>query len=168
MGNNMFQSSLKPLSGNIQMSGGDGDGGEGGEDDDEEDGKLIDAPEVILKNSDDKDVVLHEVACKLYKFRADEKEWADLGKGTLRVTKDPDTNKQRITIRNTMGKILVNSYFFKNMNLAPNAAKNTIQFNALVFDPIDNKSSLGNFYVKLRPDDIQATAKALETGKASV
>jgi hypothetical protein len=161
-GANMFQSSIKPLT--SDGAGGDGEGG--GEDgDDEEDGKLMDQPEVILKNADDKDIILLEVPCKLAKFRAEDKEWADLGKSTFRVSKDPDTNKQRITVRNTMGKILVNSYFFKDMKVEK--AKNCVKFNAIVFDSTENKSVMGNYYVKLREADVDNTMSTMEAGKAS-
>lgn len=39
------------------------------------------APEKVLRNEADKDVILVDVNCKLFVYNKEEKEWRDLGKG---------------------------------------------------------------------------------------
>lgn len=54
-------------------SGEEGGGGDEGE--------PILAPEKVLRNEADKDVILVDVNCKLFVYNKEEKEWRDLGKG---------------------------------------------------------------------------------------
>ena len=76
----------------------------------------VDEPEKIMRNEDDKDEILYETLCTLKRYDVANKEWKESGKGTLRVTKDPDNGKQRILIRElTMGKITLNAAFFSAM-----------------------------------------------------
>jgi hypothetical protein len=128
-------------------------------------------PEKILRNEDDKDEILYEINCKLYKFfidKSDEKdkkpsEWKDLGKNLLRITKDINTSKQRILIRNSLGKILVNCFFMKDMKFE--RIKNSIKFFAYVTD--DQGTGLRNYLIKLKNDDVESTLQVLEQGKLS-
>ena len=112
--------------------------GAGEEDDDE--GLPIEEPERVERNKNDKDVILLEKSCKLHRLsavdggKAGEKEWKDLGKGTLRVTADPDTKKKRILVRNTMGVVILNASFFKGQKFEKTNSKknNSLSFNAVV------------------------------------
>ena len=38
-----------------------------------------------------------------------------MGKGSLRITKNPVSNKQRLLVRNLMGKITLNANFYEKM-----------------------------------------------------
>jgi hypothetical protein len=142
-----------------------GAGGGNDDEDGEEDGEPMMEPEKILRNEDDKDVVKHEVPCKLFRLNTETKEWGDLGKGSLRVTMDPDTKKHRTLIRNTMGKILVNAYFYKTQKF--DIVKNAIKFSAIVSDD-DGKAQMKNFMVKLKESDVQKTKDQLEAAKATL
>jgi len=110
----------------------DNDGGEGGED------EPILAVEKAIRGENDKDEILHEVECKLQIFKSPDdlpsapKEWKDLVKGTLRLTRDPETRKQRLLVRNIVGRILFNAAIYKGMKIIK--SKKFIQFVAVV-DP---------------------------------
>jgi len=94
----------------------------------------------VERNKNDKDIILLEKACKLHRLsavdggKAGEKEWKDLGKGTLRVTADPDTKKKRILVRNTMGVVILNASFFKGQKFEKTNSKknNSLSFSAVV------------------------------------
>jgi len=98
--------------------------GGGGEDEEEggdgEDGKLMDEPERIARNKEDTDEYIIEQPCKLRRLRvaaaegggAPVREWLELGKGVIRVTRDAATGKKRLLVRNTMGKITLNAAFY--------------------------------------------------------
>lgn len=87
------------------------EGGEEGGEGDDEDAMPYEAPAEVLKNEADKDEILHEVDCKLFKLVEQEedgkttKEWKDLGKGTFQIARDPDTGKTRMLVRNQLGKV---------------------------------------------------------------
>jgi hypothetical protein len=75
-----------PLGTSVSSGPGGLSGGTGGDDDDGDDeGEPILEPEKILRNEEDTDVQLHEVPCKLFKFKTESKEWVDLGKCMCRV-----------------------------------------------------------------------------------
>jgi hypothetical protein len=128
---------------------------------DEDAGEPILEPEKILKNENDTDEILLEVPCKLLGFNKDEKEWKDSGKGNLRITKDPATQKKRILVRNTMGKITLNTSFYKDMKI--DSVKGGIKFFAVVANPSDaQKTELKAFMLKLKDGDIQHVKSFLE------
>jgi hypothetical protein len=128
---------------------------------DEDAGEPILEPEKILKNENDTDEILLEVPCKLLGFNKEEKEWKDSGKGNLRITKDPANQKKRILVRNTMGKITLNTSFYKDMKI--DSVKGGIKFFAVVANPSDDKKTeLKAFMLKLKDVDIQHVKSFLE------
>lgn len=138
---------LKPKQGN-DTNNEDDDGNAGGGDD-----ELVplDEPEIILRNDKDTDEILYEVSCKLFRFIKNRNEWSECGKGTFRVTSDPSTNKKRILVRNTVGKITLNTNFFKGMNIKK-SGKNGIQFIA----PDETRSFL-SYLVKVKDAEVEKT-----------
>lgn len=141
-----------------QVAADDGEGG-GGDDDE---GEPILPPEKILKNENDTDDILLEVPCKLFGFNLQEKEWKDSGKGSFRVTKDVNSGKRRMIVRNTMGKITFNAAFYKDMKI--DQVKGGIKFFAVVADATDDKKTeLKNFMIKLKDFDISRVKSFLES-----
>jgi hypothetical protein len=135
----------------------DGDDGDGGDDE----GEPILEPEKILKNENDTDEILLEVPTKLFGFNQEDKEWKESGKGTLRITKDPATQKRRILVRNTMGKITLNTAFYKEMKI--DQVKGGIKFNGVVAQVKDpSKTELKSFMLKLKDSDIARVKSFLE------
>jgi hypothetical protein len=148
----------------------------GGADDDEEgEGEPILAPEAVLRNQDDKDELLHELECKLLRYDTASKEWKDMGKGTFRVTKCFENNKQRMLMRNLTGKVMFNAGFHKGIKFE--RAKNQIKFSAVV--AVDGKGSDGaatsksemrmfSLKMKAQEDLITTTLAKLNNGAQSV
>jgi hypothetical protein len=152
--------------------GGDEEGGEGGDDE----GEPILEPEKVLRNANDTDEILHEVPCKLYGYSVADKEWKDTGKGTFRITRDVKTNKQRMLVRNQIGRINFNASFFSGMKVEQVQKK--IKFAAFVtvedstMGP-DGKAAaprteMKNFMIQLKAEDVDATLKKMQNGIASV
>lgn len=133
-------------------------GGENEDGDGEGEEIPILAPTVILRNEDDKDEQLYEVRCKLFRLNNETKEWGDLGKGALRITRSPDSGKERILVRNEVGKPLVNAYFFKDMKFE--VMKNGIKFFAFVAEDSGFKG-IRNFLVKVNADKLDETVALL-------
>lgn len=119
-------------------------------------------PEKILKNEDDKDEVLHEVDCKLFRFDKDRNEWIENGKGSFRITQD-ETKAQRMLVRNMMGRIVLNANFYKGMKFTK-SGKNGIRFMAV----IDDSGELKMVMIKVKIDMLDETIAKLESGVASV
>ena len=136
------------------------DDGDGGDDE----GEPIMAPEKVLKNDQDTDDILHDVPCKLFRFSTEQKEWMDLGKGNLRVTCDVNSKKQRILIRNTMGKIAFNAFFFKGMKFDRLDKNKGLRFTA-VTDPAVGPQG---FMLRLKEEHVDDTLAKLEAGVASL
>ena len=90
------------------------------------------------------------------RFHAEDKEWKDVGKGSLRLTKDKDApgGPTRILVRNTLGKITLNTNMFKGMKFEK-AGKNGIKFTI-----IDTEKKFVNIIVKVKIDHLDATLKA--------
>lgn len=101
-------------------------GTEAGIDDDDE-GEPILEPEVVHRNENDNDEILHEVDCKLFRFDKEQNEWKDAGKGKFRVTNDKSSGKKRILLRNLTGKIMLNAFFYPKMTFTK-LGKNGIRF----------------------------------------
>ena len=135
---------------------------------DDDEGEPILEPEMALRNEDDKDEILYETDCRLKRLdtKAEPKpEWKDVGKGALRVTKDPDTGKKRILIREkVMGKVTLNVSFFPAQKFEKRG-KHSVQFPALVADPdpeaAPGATSLQTFVIRTREGDIDAAIAAL-------
>jgi len=133
-------------------------------------------PEKIYKNEADKTIAVeHERPCKLMRFDDDNKEWLDMGKGTITIVKDTDTNKKRIIVRNPMGKMLLNSYFYgtQSFTLTKNkgGAANGVMFISMVEVVVDKEKDLKEmmprkFIIKLKVEDCVKTHELLVAGAA--
>jgi hypothetical protein len=128
-------------------------------------------PEKVLRNAADTDEILHEVPCKLFSFSAADKEWKDLGKGNFRITRDPATQKQRMLVRNQVGRINFNASFYPTMKVEK--VQKRLKFAAFVMveDTSLNKegkaaarTEMKNFMVQLKPEDLEATQRKMEAG----
>lgn len=117
----------------------------------EYEGEPILEPEKIYKNESDKNEILYETDCKAFRFDTEGKEWKECGKGSLRMIQEPGEDKKKILVRNTLGKITINSYIFKGMGFKK-VGKSGIQFLAVV----DASGVPQSFLVKVRLADIQA------------
>ena len=133
--------------GNIASSSGPGGTASSSQ---EYEGEPILEPEKIYKNENDTDEILYEANCKAFRFDTTEKEWKDSGKGSLRMTQEPGVDKKKILVRNTLGKITINAYIFKGMNIKQ-AGKTGLQFMAVV----DASGVPQSFLVKVKATDIQ-------------
>lgn len=129
-------------------------GGGGGGETEEYEGEPLLEPETIYKNENDTDEILYETNCKAYRFDTGEKEWKESGKGTLRITQEPGIDKKKILVRNTIGKITINSYIFKGMNFRQ-VGKTGLQFIAVT----DASGDPQSFLVKVKASEIQATVE---------
>lgn len=140
-----------------------------GEDDE---GEPLLEPEKVLKNDQDTDIIILEVPCKLFGFSKDSNEWKDTGKGTLRITKPPDSIKQRMLIRNPIGKIIFNANFYKTMKI--DRVKGGLRFSAFVAvettvnSKIETSTELKNFMIKLKGTDVDKTAAKMEEAISSL
>ena len=143
---------------------------EGGEDE----GEPILEPEKVLRNAADTDEILHDVPCKLFTFSLDSKEWKDTGKGTFRITRDAASNKQRMLVRNEVGRINFNAGFFPTMKIE--RVQKRIKFAAFVTVEdtsvgADGKTAvrteMKNFMIQVKPENLDATLKKMEDGVAS-
>jgi hypothetical protein len=145
----------------------------------EEDGEDVPEPilepEQVLKNQDDTDEIILEVQCKAYRYNLEDKEWKDMGKGKFRVTKDPMTKKQRMLIRNDVGRTIFNAAFFKAMEFK--CTNKGIRFSAVtegikttIIDDgkggtnaiTEPETSLKNFMIKLNKNEVSKTSQLLE------
>jgi hypothetical protein len=159
---------------------GDEDGGGDGDE-----GEAILAPEVAIRNENDKDEILFETACKLFRLdtSGDSKdgEWKDTGKGTFRITRSPDNGgKQRMLVRNIIGKVTLNAGFFKEMKISVLEGKQSaIRFAAFVAEEVVSKGGVGeastvsktemkNFMIKVKPAELQKAAEMIRAGIKSV
>ena len=179
-------------------AGGGAGSGAGGGVEDEGEGEPILEPERVLKNADDTDEILHEAACKLYGFNKEDNEWKDMGKGTFRLSKlQPAAAgegagsgggggggvKQRMLVRNPIGKIIFNAAFYRGMKIE--RVKGGLRFSAVVAPEekpsvstgaaieggaatAPPKAELKGFMLKLKADEIERTAAKLEAAVAAV
>lgn len=128
----------------------------------------------------DTDEILHEAPCKLYRYDKESKEWRDTGKGTFRITRSADTRKQRMLVRNIIGKIIFNASFYKEMTLIVQEGKTSgIKFSAVVAEEETVKDDKGvsstrvktemkSFMLKFKPTDLAGAAEKMRAGVASV
>ena len=146
-----------------------GEDGEGGGGDDE--GEPILAPEKVLRNENDRDIILHEATAKLFSFNSEDKEWRDTGKGTFRLTEDPDTHKRRMVMRGGTGKLTLNAAFFKGFKVE--RAKGGLKFSAFVAKAEGSVGSAGGtefkaFLLKLKDADADKVKQLMEQSAAQL
>jgi hypothetical protein len=137
-------------------------GEEEGEGGDEEAAPLLE-PEKVFRNENDTDQVLHEAACKLFRFNKSNNEWNESGKGTFKVTQDADTKKRRMLIRNMTGKVTMNAAFYSGMKFSQ-VGKNGVRFMAVVDESGEPKLLM----IKVKPDEVAKTLKVLEESASAV
>ena len=135
---------------------------------DEEEGEPIMEAEKVLRNEDDKDDIICDCTCKLLRFDKDKGEdgkgeWIDVGKGNFRVTKCSVTGKQRMLVRNSVGKITFNAAFYKGMNIK-RFSKDKLSFGVVV----DDSGLLRNFILKLKDCDIEGVLTAMQAAIGSL
>ena len=90
-------------------------------------------------------------------------EWIDVGKGNFRVTKCSVTGKQRMLVRNSVGKITFNAAFYKGMNIK-RFSKDKLSFGVVV----DDSGLLRNFILKLKDCDIEGVLAAMQAAIGSL
>lgn len=126
----------------------------------EYEGEPILEPEKIYRNENDTDEILFETDCKAFRFDLEGKEWKESGKGTLRITRDQGAEKKKILVRNTLGKITINSFIFKGMNFKK-AGKAGMQFLAVT----DASGKPQSFLVKVKPSEIDKTLATFKSAE---
>jgi hypothetical protein len=113
------------------------------------------------------------VPCKLFSFSAADKEWKDTGKGTFRITRDVASKKQRMLVRNQVGRINFNAGFYPTMKIEK--VQKRLKFAAFVAVEATSLNSEGkaavhtemkNFMIQLKPEDLDATQKKMESAVA--
>ena len=134
-------------------------GGEG----EEEEGEPIMEAEKVLRNEDDKDEIICDCNCKLFRFDsgkgdAGKGEWIDVGKGVFRVTKCTESGKQRMLVRNSVGKIIFNAAFYKGMKVEQKS-KGMLSFGVVT----DQSGNLRNFLLKVKDVDVEVVLKSMQS-----
>jgi hypothetical protein len=81
---------------------------------------IKDAPELMLSNTTDIDTVVFQISGLFYVLSVMSKEWSSFGHCHLKITQNESNGKQRILVRSNTGKILLNSFFYKHMNITSN------------------------------------------------
>ncbi len=141
----------------------DDDGAGGGEDGEEDAAPMLE-PEKVLRNESDTDEVVHEVEkCKIFRFKKENNEWVEFGKGLFRITMDKDTKARRMLVRNLTGKVMLNAAFFRGMTFTK-IGKNGIRFMAVVDDSGEPKMIM----IKLKEEEFAPTMKALTNSAAMI
>ena len=90
-------------------------------------------------------------------------EWKDAGKGSFKITRDEDSTKQRILIRDLLGRLSLNCYFYKEMKFDKFMKKDKAV--GLRFMAPSGKGEVKSLLVKMKPEDVD---KTLELLKAAV
>lgn len=142
-------SSLPSFGGSLPVPTATGETEEGGDDDE---GEPILEPEKALRNENDKDEILFDASSKLMRFDKGSKEWKDMGKGSFRVTSNPDTKKPRMLMRNLTGKIMFNAGFFKDMKFEK--VKGGVKFSAVTSISESGQGELNMFIVKVKETEV--------------
>lgn len=117
-----------------------------------------------MRNEMDRDEILLDLRCKLSRFSKADNEWKDVGKGSLRITKDPDNGKQRILVRNELGKPTLNCNLIAGMKFE--RKKNGIYFVAPLVDNA-GKVDFTKVLIKLNSEEIDPALSKLEAGVPS-
>ena len=137
-------------------------------DGEEEDGEPIMEAEKVLRNEDDKDEIVCDCNCKLHRFDSGKGdngkgEWIDVGKGIFRVTKCTESGKQRMLVRNSVGKIIFNAAFYKGMKV-DRKSKGMLSFGVVT----DVSGGLRNFLLKVKEADVEVVFGAMQFAISSV
>ncbi|CAM9240888.1 unnamed protein product [Ascophyllum nodosum] len=99
----------------------------GGAADDEEAEMPKDDPAQLERApGEENETVVRNFRAKLFIFKNEERTWADLGVGVLRLMEHNTDGTRRFILRNDMGKVLLNAGFYKGMNVIK--TKNSISF----------------------------------------
>lgn len=135
-------------------------GGDDAEEGGDEEGEPILAPEKVLRNDQDTDIITLEVPCKLFYYNTTDKEWKDTGKGNLRITQDPTTKKKRMVMRNGTGKIILNAGFFKTFKVEK--VKGGLKFSAFVANDTTGEAQFKMFMTKLKDENSEKLKAEIE------
>ena len=126
-------------------------------------------PEKVHRNPDDKDEKLVECVAKLWRFDASKElqgtskgEWVDIGKGTFSITRCTESGKQRMLVRNLVGKIIFNAAFYSGMKV-DKTPKGQLSFGAVV----DTSGTLKNFLLKVNESNIDNVLKLMRSAIAA-
>ena len=134
---------------------------------DDEDGEPIMEAEKVLRNEDDKDDIICDCNCKLHRYdtgKGDDGkgEWIDVGKGIFRVTKCTESGKQRMLVRNSVGKIIFNAAFYKGMKI-DKKSKGMLSFGVVT----DASGGLKTFLLKVKETDVAVVYSSMQSAIAS-
>jgi hypothetical protein len=149
----------KPADASVALLG-QSQANEGDDVDGDDEGIPILEPEKVLKNESDTDIRLLELPCKLFRFKVEGKEWADMGKGTMIISKQ-ENGRQRVIVRNLVGKVLLNAYFYKDMKIEK--VKALIQFSAVVADDTGT-TSMRTFSLKVNAAEQDKCISVMRAG----
>lgn len=118
---------------------------------------------VVERNADEdaNDITEHEVRAKLHRFSKPLSEWKDMGVGVLRLMKHNETKKSRILMRNSAGKINLNTFIFPTMKFDANAEKGCVGFVTAVKND-DGKQELVKFLIKVKKENFGKMFEVLE------
>ena len=134
---------------------------------DDEDGEPIMEAEKVLRNDDDKDDIICDCNCKLHRFdtgKGDDGkgEWIDVGKGIFRVTKCTESGRQRMLVRNSVGKIIFNAAFYKGMKV-DKKGKGMLSFGVVA----DVSGGLKTFLLKVKETDADVVYSSMQSAISS-
>ena len=129
-------------------------------------------PEKVGKNDKDKSIMVEfEAKSKLMRLNDSGDEWLDCGKGNMSVVQDTDgAKKKRVIVRNQMGNIMVNSYFFKQQKFSELKNKggvtNGIKFTCMM--DVKGEMKMRHFITKLKPEDAPTMLAKCQEAAAAV
>ena len=103
---------------------------------------------------------IYEGRCKIFVFKAS--SWVDLGIGALRISKHPGSQKKRLLIRSEgTGKILLNTFLFKDMSNKIETDKKSLTFLSL-----DAQGQLNKYLLRVKsPEDANSLNEAINSNK---
>ncbi|CAM9695366.1 unnamed protein product [Heterosigma akashiwo] len=84
-----------------------------------------------------------------------------MGVGVLRLMKHNETKKSRILMRNSAGKINLNTFIFPTMKFDANAEKGCVGFVTAVKND-DGKQELVKFLIKVKKENFGKMFEVLE------
>jgi len=123
-----------------------------------DDGKL----EKVKKEENSEEEILHEFRAKHMKF--ENKEWKRYGVGVLRLYRHKTTSKQRMVIRNELGKVQFNVGVSKGMKFEKKIKSGKKGKAAFVkFCAIEDvNKGLESFMLQVKPESVEKLHEALE------
>jgi len=114
----------------------------------------LEEPAKIIKLENLDEDNLFESRAKLQKFSNN--EWVEIGVGTFSILKHKQNQKVRVVMRNSIGKLVLNSYLFSNMPL-------TRQKNGVMFPCVTEENKIEKFYLKVKEEDFPNLIRQLES-----